>query len=63
MPDSWETTYGLNPNSAADAMQDADNDWYCNVLEYVIGGNPTDPATHGVHPTETNGGTTYASYP
>ncbi|MBN1548590.1 MAG: hypothetical protein JW902_18220 [Syntrophaceae bacterium] len=63
MPDSLEITYGLNSNSGADAMQDADDDWYCNLLEYVIGGDPTDPANHGVHPTETNGGTTDATYP
>ncbi len=63
MPDSWETAYGLNPNSATDAMLDTDHDWYCNVLEYVIGGDPTNPANHGVHPNETNGGVTYATYP
>ena len=63
MPDSWEITYGLNPNSVADAMQDADNDWYCNLLEYAIGDDSTNPANHGVHPNEPQGGTTYATYP
>jgi hypothetical protein len=63
MPDSWETTYGLNPNSAADAMVDTDHDWYCNLLEYAIGGDPTDPSTHGTHPNEEHGGATYATYP
>jgi hypothetical protein len=33
MPNNWEIAYRLNSNSADDAMQDADSDWYCNVLE------------------------------
>ncbi len=63
MPDAWETQYGLNPNSAADAALDTDYDWYRNVLEYVIGGDPTDPTNHGHHPFEQHGGTTNAIYP
>jgi hypothetical protein len=35
MPDSWETSHGLNPNSAADGSQDQDGDGYTNVEEYI----------------------------
>lgn len=35
MPDTWETQYGLNPNSASDAMQDKDGDGWVNVEEYI----------------------------
>jgi pectate lyase len=35
MPDSWETRMGLNPGNATDAMQDADNDGWVNVEEYI----------------------------
>jgi pectate lyase len=35
MPDTWETQQGLNPNSAADAMQDKDGDGWVNVEEYI----------------------------
>jgi len=41
MPDSWETTYGLNPNSAADAPLDPDADGFTNLQEYQKGQNPT----------------------
>jgi len=40
MPDSREAQFGLNKNSAADAMQDADGDGYTNIEEYL---NNTDP--------------------
>jgi len=63
MPDAWETQHGLNPQSAADATIDTDHDWYCNVLEYTIGGDPTDPSAHGNHPFEPNGGMSHAVYP
>ncbi len=62
MPDSWETTYGLDPNSADDAIEDADHDHYRNVLEYVIGGDPTNANDHGIHPHEPNGGGTHDTY-
>jgi hypothetical protein len=42
MPDSWEQTYGLNPNDAADALQDADGDGITNLNEYLTGTNPRD---------------------
>jgi pectate lyase len=35
IPDSWETRMGLNPGNAADAMQDADNDGWVNIEEYI----------------------------
>lgn len=63
MPDAWETQHGLNPQSAADAVIDTDHDWYCNVLEYAIGGDPTDPTAHGNHPFEPDGGMSHAVYP
>jgi hypothetical protein len=37
MPDAWETKYGLNPNSAADATGDFDHTGYTNVEKYVNG--------------------------
>jgi hypothetical protein len=37
MPDAWETRYGLNPNSAADATGDFDRTGYTNVEKYVNG--------------------------
>jgi hypothetical protein len=40
MPNAWETQYGLDPNSAADAVADADGDGYTNVEEFI---NATDP--------------------
>ncbi|MBL8992008.1 MAG: hypothetical protein JNM63_01625 [Spirochaetia bacterium] len=36
MPDSWETSHGLNPNAAADANQDRDGDGYTNIEEYLF---------------------------
>jgi hypothetical protein len=41
MPDAWETQYGLNPNSAADAALDPDGDGYTNLQEFQNGTNPT----------------------
>ncbi len=37
MPDAWETKYGLNPNSAADATGDFDHTGYTNVEKYING--------------------------
>ena len=42
MPDTWETTYSLNPASPADAGGDADGDHMTNVEEYRAGTNPQD---------------------
>jgi hypothetical protein len=44
MQNSWETLYGLNPNSAADATQDKDGDGMTNRDEFLAGTNPNDPA-------------------
>jgi hypothetical protein len=35
MPDTWETTHGLNPNNAADRNGDLDGDGYTNLEEYL----------------------------
>src|SRR4029450_13281523 len=42
MQNSWETLYGLNPNSAADADQDKDGDGQSNKAEFLAGTNPND---------------------
>jgi len=47
MPTWWELKYGLNPNSAADANGDLDNDGLWNIDEYKKGTNPTVPDTDG----------------
>jgi PKD repeat protein len=40
MPDSWETSHGLNPNDPADRNGDLDGDGYTNVEEYLNGTDP-----------------------
>jgi hypothetical protein len=40
--DYWETTNGLNPNSAVDATLDTDGDGYSNLQEFLAGTNPND---------------------
>ena len=40
MPNWWELTYGLNPNSSADASGDADTDGLTNLQEYINERNP-----------------------
>jgi hypothetical protein len=42
MPDDWEVTYGLNPNSPADAEADLDLDGRSNYAEYLSGTDPRD---------------------
>lgn len=37
MPDSWETSRGLNPDDASDGTGDADGDGYTNLEEYLNG--------------------------
>jgi hypothetical protein len=45
MPDSWENTYGFNPNDSSDASQDADGDGQSNLGEYLAGTDPRDVAS------------------
>ena len=45
IPDAWEVQYGLNPNSAADGPLDNDGDGMSNLMEYLAGTDPTDPAS------------------
>ena len=45
MPDAWETQFGLDPDSAGDAAQDADLDGLTNLEEYLSGTAPNDPAS------------------
>ncbi len=40
LPDTWETANGLNPNSAADATADLDQDGFTNRDEYIAGTDP-----------------------
>lgn len=40
MPDVWELGFKLDPNNAADGVEDADRDGYTNLEEYL---NSTDP--------------------
>ncbi len=35
MPDTWETTHGLNPKDATDASKDRDKDGYTNIEEFL----------------------------
>ncbi len=42
MNDTFETTYGLNPNDASDAGLDGDNDGLSNVIEAILGTAPND---------------------
>jgi hypothetical protein len=35
MPDSWETTQGLDPQNSGDAVLDPDQDGYTNMDEYL----------------------------
>jgi hypothetical protein len=40
MPDAWETFFGLNPTSAADATGDPDGDGLTNLQEFQAGRHP-----------------------
>jgi hypothetical protein len=55
LPDSWETSYGLNPynrdsdgDSIEDPDDDEDGDGFTNYAEYLAGSDPIDPDSHGV---------------
>lgn len=43
MPDTYETTHGLDPNSSADATTDRDGDGVPNIVEFENGTSPSDP--------------------
>ena len=47
IPDAVETAAGLNPNSAADASGDADNDGLSNLQEFLLGTDPGKADTDG----------------
>ncbi|XOV78609.1 MAG: reprolysin-like metallopeptidase [Aestuariibacter sp.] len=47
MSDEFEETYNLDPNSASDANEDADNDGLSNLEEYFLGTNPTSADSDG----------------
>lgn len=40
MPDDWETKHGLNPNDAADAIADSNDDGYTNIEDFINGLDP-----------------------
>jgi hypothetical protein len=46
IPDTYETTLGLNTNNTADASGDLDGDGVSNVREYQTGTDPLDPVSH-----------------
>ncbi len=50
MPDDWEITTGLNPESDADANLDPDNDGYTNLEEFLNGTLPDSAALPGETP-------------
>jgi pectate lyase len=40
MPDAWEKKYGFKPENASNATEDADEDGYTNIEEFLNGTNP-----------------------
>jgi hypothetical protein len=46
LPDDWETAYGLDTNSLADAAFDLDGDGMSNWQEYIAGTDPTNPLSY-----------------
>ncbi|HEX8546591.1 MAG TPA: T9SS type A sorting domain-containing protein [Cytophagaceae bacterium] len=40
MADKWETIFSFNTNDSSDGSEDADNDGYTNVEEFLNGSNP-----------------------
>ncbi len=47
IPDDWELQHGLDPNNAADALDDPDHDGLTNLEEYRLGTDPHNPDTDG----------------
>jgi hypothetical protein len=46
LPDAWESQYGFNTNSAADALVDSDGDGMLNRDEWIAGTDPGDASSH-----------------
>jgi len=46
MPDKWELSNGLNPNSGTDATLDPDNDGQINKVEYWANTNPQNSTSY-----------------
>jgi hypothetical protein len=46
VPDTWEETYNLDFNNAADASSDADHDGLTNLQEFWAGTNPGDAGSN-----------------
>lgn len=44
LPDEWENKYGLNPDDAADAVEDMNGDGYRNIEDFINGLEPNAPA-------------------
>ena len=47
MPDSWESSQGLNPYDPSDAVDDPDGDGFTNLDEYNFETDPQNPDTDG----------------
>ncbi|MBN9690134.1 MAG: lamin tail domain-containing protein [Verrucomicrobia bacterium] len=58
MPDVWEFAFGLNPDSAADASLDPDQDGFSNAEEYQTGTSPNDATSRLWAEAEMNAGIT-----
>jgi len=46
MPDKWELEQTFNPNNSTDALDDADEDGFSNLNEYLKKTNPHDPNSY-----------------
>ena len=62
IPDSFETSFGLDPFSNADRDLDADGDGASNWAEFVAGTDPTNPASNLELSTHLIGGTATVSF-